>query len=264
MPRSKKPRLLDAADNHVGSGGSEIVGAATADDLSVAIKAMIFGYFSTVDIMHLRCVCKKWREAAKKTIVPYSSQSNFYVDSVNKYNGMRVMTTALPNLQQLSILYLEDWGHKYSDGEDPHEAEARSTARWNTHDIEIISSFRKLRSLAIFQANMNGSYPFLFNFPLLRRLSIDLCDYVEWDLTMLAELPLLEELSTTDSQSLSGNINSLRVLKDTLKEVNINNCLGVRGNFMDLADFPHLKELHLPNTAVRGDVREMVKMIFQS
>ena len=54
---------------------------------------------------------------------------------------------------------------------------------------------------------------------------------------------------------MTGNIESLRVLKDTLEVVRINYCGDVEGNFMDLADFPHLKELNLDATAVRGDIR---------
>ena len=50
--------------------------------------------------------------------------SEFKVDSVRSYNTMRATSTALPNLQQISRPYLEDKGHKYSDGEDPDEEEA--------------------------------------------------------------------------------------------------------------------------------------------
>eukprot|EP00577_Skeletonema_sp_RCC1716_P023483 CAMPEP_0113428750 /NCGR_PEP_ID=MMETSP0013_2-20120614/32045_1 /TAXON_ID=2843 ORGANISM="Skeletonema costatum, Strain 1716" /NCGR_SAMPLE_ID=MMETSP0013_2 /ASSEMBLY_ACC=CAM_ASM_000158 /LENGTH=213 /DNA_ID=CAMNT_0000317351 /DNA_START=385 /DNA_END=1027 /DNA_ORIENTATION=+ /assembly_acc=CAM_ASM_000158 len=56
---------------------------------------------------------------------------------------------------------------------------------------------------------------------------------------------------------MTGNINSLRVLKDTLELVNFHRCSLVQGNFMDLADFPRLKELNLFQTAVIGDVRDV-------
>jgi hypothetical protein len=54
---------------------------------------------------------------------------------------------------------------------------------------------------------------------------------------------------------MTGSINSLRVLKDTLEKVTIEGCENVEGNFMDLADFPHLKKLYLGDTAVTGDIR---------
>jgi hypothetical protein len=74
---------------------------------------------------------------------------------------------------------------------------------------------------------------------------------------MLAGLPLLKELNCESNTLLTGNINSLRVLKDTLEKVTIKNCWSVGGNFMDLADFPQLKELDFEYTAVTGDIRDI-------
>jgi hypothetical protein len=75
---------------------------------------------------------------------------------------------------------------------------------------------------------------------------------------MLAGMPMLKELECRCyyNYCLTGNISSLRVLKDTLEKVSIMYCY-VEGNFMDLADFPHLKELSLDETAVRGDIRDI-------
>ena len=39
--------------------------------------------------------------------------------------------------------------------------------------------------------------------------------------------------------------------------VDLHSCHSVVGNVMDLADFPHLKELNLRFTAVTGDIREI-------
>ena len=44
---------------------------------------------------------------------------------------------------------------------------------------------------------------------------------------------------------LTGNIYSLRVLKDALEMVHIDQCRHIKGHLMDLADFPNLKELVL-------------------
>jgi hypothetical protein len=57
----------------------------------------------------------------------------------------------------------------------------------------------------------------------------------------------------------NGNIRSLRVLKDTLENVEISHSDNVSGSFMDLADFPHLRALYLRNTAVTGDIRDIGK-----
>ena len=155
-----------------------------------------------------------------------------------------------------------------SDGEDPDEEHVARTADYTTHDIEIISNFSKLRVLEIgyrkmlilelYTAPLNGRYPVFFNsFPLLQRLSIVTCQYLNWDLEMLAGLPLLKELHCGNNKCLTGNINSLRVLKSTLEKVEISWSEHVEGNFIDLADFPHLKILDLYKTAVTGDIRDI-------
>ncbi len=220
--------------------------------------------------MQKRRVCKKWQEAVKKTVVP-AIQDSFRVGcsgGLKSYNAMRVMTTSLPNLQQITM---DDLGwrndhHKWSDGEDPDEEEAAKTANRISHDIEIISNFSKLRVLEISgEASLNGRYPVLFNsFPLLQLLCIHNCEYLKWDLEMLAGFPLLKELycferSWRDNypNRLTGNISSLGVLKDTLERVDFSGCRNVQGNFIDLADFPHLKQLDLLHTGVTGDIRDV-------
>jgi hypothetical protein len=251
---------------------------ASFDDLSADVLAHILAFLSLKDIMSKRRINKKTREAVKKTIVP---PSGFCVNSMESYNAMAVMTRALPNLQQLEIGHLapRSWyldndgslrdlnrGQKYSDGEDPDEETAASTADYTTYNIEIISNFSKLKILEINTAGyMNGRYPFIFNsFPLIQKLSMDACFNLKWDLGMLTNLPLLKELYCSDNFHLTGNINSLRVLKDTLEKVTIYGCDKVEGNFMDLADFPHLKKLYLFKTAVTGDIRDIGQNDFSS
>ncbi len=171
---------------------------------------------------------------------------------------------ALPNLQQITIGHLGN-GHKWSDGEDPNEEQAARTAHYTTHDIGIISNFSKLCILEITGASLNGRYSFLFNsFPLLKELSIQQCHDLKLDLEMLAGLPSLKELDCHSNYGLTGNINSLRVLEDTIETVDIEGCENVEGNLMDLADFPHLKELDLVDTAVTGDIRNIGENDFSS
>jgi hypothetical protein len=222
------------------------------DDLGADVLANILGCLHQVDIMHAR-LNKKMRNAAKKTIVPLD---NFCIDSVDKYNAMAAMTTALPNLKQLSLHYLGH-GLKYSDGEDPDEEEAAYSAYYIAYDINIISRFRKFRSLEIDGAPLIGRYSALFNFPLLQKLNLWNCYNLKCDLDMLEGLPSLKVLDCYNNTHLTGNLSSLRVLKDTLEYVKIMHSDHVQGNFMDLADFPHLKELDLVCTNVRGDIREV-------
>jgi hypothetical protein len=230
---------------------------------SVDVLPNIFAFLGVKDIMRNRRVNKKWKEAVKITIVPLC---DFCVASVRRYNAMDAMTIAMPNLQSINLRGL-GYGHKYNDGEDPNEELAAETVNWMTHDIERLSNFSKLRGLDISTSqSLNGRYPVFFNsFPLLQKLRIEQCNFLEWDLEMLAGFPVLKELYCRSNPLLTGNIGSLRVLKDTLQNVTITDCSSsVEGNFMDLADFPHLKKLELNHTVVTGDIRDVGKNDFVS
>jgi hypothetical protein len=281
--------------NKVGGHLNDVVEAVDDDflasfgALSVDELANVLEFLPPKDIMRQRRVCRKCSEAATKTIVPLTdfcinslekydrmvvmtrAMPNLQqitlcaigpflvMDSLKKYNAMRAMARVLPNLQQISI-GVHEGSHKWSDGEDPDEEEAAEYAHdhWITHDIEILSNFRKLRVLNINSAGLNGRYPFLFNsFPLLQKLYIQWCNYLKCDLEMFAGLPMLEELNCHRNNGLTGNLKSLRVLKDTLERVSIEYCGHVEGNFMDMADFPLLKALNLLDTAVTGDIRDI-------
>ena len=282
MPHSKKQKLSStnlAPTAGIEEGRSNDISSAAKNDemafnnLGTDEIANIFAYLTPKDIMLAR-QNKNMRDAAKKTIVP---MAEFSVNTVCKYNAMRAMTTALPNLthielQNLLPLSIQIDGelqpitfeHKYRDGEDrydPYWQLAASEVNHINHNVEIISNFRKLRSLRICGAPLNGRYHSLFNFPLLQYLTISNSHTsIRWDLEVLSGFPLLKELRCGDhcnNYIMTGNINSLRVLKDTLELVNFHRCSLVQGNFMDLADFPRLKELDLFQTAVIGDVRDV-------
>jgi len=269
MPHSKKKQRLhkDAAVATDDGGGDNSTSA--IDRLGTDMFAHIFGFLPSKDIMRAR-LNNKMRLAAKKTIVP---DADFRVYNEAKYNCMAAMTSALPGLQHISLRRLGCFqirNIKYNDGEDPDEQRAARTINWPALDIEIILSFRRLHSLKIWNAPLNGRYNFLFNFPLLKKLSIGgssiapNVNYLKWDLGMLSGVPLLEVFSCTDEFGgcLTGNINSLRVLKDTLEEVYMHDCHEIQGNFMDLADFPRLKELDLGLTDVTGDIRKIGEQDF--
>ncbi len=181
---------------------------------------------------------------------------------------MRVMSTALPNLQQLSICTLRQLGrrrrHEYIDGEDPDETRAAGTAASTSHNVNVVSTFRKLSVLKISGAPLNGRYPVLFDFPLLQKLTIHHQAHLKFDLDMLAGLPQLKELHCFHNAHMSGNLRSLRVLKESLEQITIEYCRHVRGTFMNLADFPNLKKLDLWGTDVTGDIRHIGEHDFQA
>ncbi len=74
---------------------------------------------------------------------------------------------------------------------------------------------------------------------------------------MLSGFPSLKVLGCEYNRYMTGNINSLGVLKDTLVKVKIYGCPLVEGNFMDLADFPRLRELDLNCITMTGDIRDI-------
>ncbi len=237
---------------------------ASFDDLSIDVVANIFAFLPVDDTMRSRRINKKTREAKRRPRPSY----RLLCWQCEKIQRNECETRALPNLQQIEIGSLGYLGnrHKWSDGEDPDETEeAARTANFTTHDIDIISNFSKLQILDIYGTSLNGRYPFLFNsFPLLQKLSISYCGGLKWDLDMLSGFPILKEFHSDYNYRLTGNIRSLRVLKDTLEKVTIKSCARVEGNIMDLADFPHLKELDLLPTAVTGDIRDIDNNNFSS
>ena len=233
---------------------------ATADDLSIDVLANIFRYVGGPKaIMKLRRVCGKWGHAVRQTIVP---PIWFCVHTTEKYNVMKVMATMMPNLQLIALS-----GLNWSDGEDPDESMRPPkylTTSGHMHDVDIISKFSKLRILEIkSDANLNGRYPVFFKFPQLQILRIGQSN-VKWDLEMLAGLPILKELKCCYNDCVRGDVNSLRMLKDTLEKVDLYDCENIEGNFMNLANFPHLKMLNLDNTAVSGDIGDIGKNDFAS
>jgi hypothetical protein len=151
-------------------------------------------------------------------------------------------------------------------------------------DLEMLSGFPLLKELQVSGINrLTGN---IRNLRVLKdtfeTLTIATCANVEGNLMDLADFPLLKELnlydtsvtgdvrdigendfsalmhlSITSHSSLTGNVRSLRVLKDTLETLTIATCANVEGNLMDLADFSLLKELNLYNTSVTGDVRNI-------
>ncbi len=272
--------LLDDIDHTptISRVNSKLTARILLSGMSNKLTARILGFLCYKDIMRSRICCKKFRDAARTTIVPWANydhntsysrakESQVCVDSKKKYKAMVAMTTALPNLQQLSIC---DLGHgnrrKYCDGDEPDEERAAATVKYFARNVQIISKFGQLRRLEISADTMlNGKYPALFKFPLLEILSIVNCSYLKWDLEMLAGLPSLKELYIGRScKYLTGNFRSLSKLKNTLERVHLYSST-IEGNFADLADFPRLKTLGLEGCSlVTGDIREIGENDFAS
>ncbi|KAL9189339.1 hypothetical protein ACHAXT_011829 [Thalassiosira profunda] len=261
----------------------------TADPsvLGVDVLPEIFGFLDYRDILKAR-VCRKWKEAATLTLVPPSDEwrcilkgspnnvdmPQFSVTSPAKYAALSRMREILPGLQQIylgeffldakdvnaMIMGVPDWAvlqcdgernRRYLAGEEPRPRLAdRELLRPTTrYDVSIVADFRHLRRLHIEGAELNGRYPCLFGFAELRELRIKDCSDLKWDLGMLAGMPRLEVLeSTRVGTALGGNLQDLGVLKSTLRELIVGSS-EIRGDVMDLADFPELTVLDLGRSA---------------
>lgn len=147
----------------------------------------------------------------------------FRVDSIMKYGALMAMSTSMPNLAKISLCNL-NYDIMYSNGEEPDETQAAfTTMRFAVRAFpETMSSFRMLRALELRRAPLNGRYPFLFDFPVLESFKVFECKYFKWDLEMLAGMPILKVLYVMCNENyITGNIKSLRALKDTLERVHI-------------------------------------------
>ncbi len=127
MPHPTKKQRLEG--HQVASADSDFM--ASFDDL-VDVLPNILGFLLQKNIMRKRRVCKNFRDAARRTIVPLG---DFSVTSVDEFNAMRVMTTEMPYLQQIRIGYLGWWGNndKWSEGEDPDEGFSARHAGYTSH-----------------------------------------------------------------------------------------------------------------------------------
>jgi hypothetical protein len=146
-------------------------------------------------------------------------------------------------------------------------------------DGSSIGNIRSLRVLKdtlekVTMANnhsVEGNLMDLADFPQLKKLdlsytniTVDIRDIGNGDFSKLGELKIETSSNGSLSGLVTGNIRSLRVLKDTLQKLSFDGCGNVDGNFMALADFPRLKELTLRETAVTGDIQDIGQSDFSS
>ena len=218
------------------------------DALSDDALAHIFDFLRPEEIMLTRLNTKL--RVVARIIAPTSDYH------VRRYKIFQAMSKALPNLRQITIDHL-GFGQKYADGEDANEDLLEYTKDHITRDITILSRFQNLSVLELNDAPLNGRYPFLFKLSSLQKLTIEHCSDFKWDLNMLEGLPSLKELHCEGS-SVSGSIDELRVLNDTIELLDMHNCTGIEGNFMKLSDCHRLKKLDLGGASgVNGDVRKI-------
>lgn len=236
------------------------------------ILSSIFGFLHWKDILRAR-VCYKWREAAKLTEVPESVTDDgwhtqeFYVQNQKVGAALSWIADALPGMPSVNFdfslsktEYIE-----FEDGENPcfsfYSGFAEAPKKV---DITPIANFRRLRNLKLNGADLNGSYPCLFDFFNLRSLKLSDMPRTRWDLGMLSGFPQLEKLRCV-RVSTTGTLNCIRVIRESLVDLCSAGCSKVEGNLMDIADFPLLKKLSLNDCdKIVGDIRDIGPADFQS
>ena len=247
----------------------EILGT---DELS-----LILGFLHWKDILKAR-VNQKWRDAVKMTLVPisrnadsYSSQEEegvftqetqpeFFIKYIDHAEALSWICNALPmlqcihcnfTLQEPAIIIQANMAKYYMPIPPP--------------SLDPISKFQHLRHLTLRGVTyLNAHYDFFTAYPELRTLDLSHTSKVRMDLSMLSGLPKLEKLVCCESTEVTGDIKSLRVIINSLCEIDFAGCERVGGSLMTLADFPKLQQIDLAGTKVTGDIRDIGPNDFSS
>ena len=199
-----------------------------------------------------------------------------YVQNRKIAEALGWIADALPGMSSVNFLFSlrKSEEFKFAKGEDPlpvpepfywrDEDRPRPEDIPKPVDISSIANFCRLRNLTIEHADLNGSYPYLFDFPNLRTLELVDIGRLRWDLDMLSGLPKLEKLRCIRAP-VTGNLKCLCVVRNSLIDLCLAGCSEVEGNIMDLADFPLLKEISLNKcNKVVGDITDIGPKDFQS
>jgi len=190
--------------------------------------------------------CREWSKVTR----------TFPISSAEHYSALAFCPDAL--LRKIYLLRFEDQRYLHGQGSNVNLQEGGGEDEADGLDPRYISRFSLLEHLHIEGAQMEGSYPFIFNsFGHLRTLTMKSVR-IKFNLDMLSSIPLLEEIEFSNCDELKGTLSSLDALKRTLQRIHIVGCKHVTGDFMALSDFPKLEWLILSgSSSVSGDVRNL-------
>lgn len=264
-----KPDNRSLIQNTISEDEAEDIGlnAALSDPVLLAI---VFSFLPWKDILKCR-VCHTWRQAALITDVPESISNDalfapdLYVNSRKFAEALKWLFKVLPRVPSLNIRFNMHTTRQFdiADGENPTRPFIASTSR--PVSLACIANFRHLQNLSINGTSLNGSYPFLFDYPELRSLELVDVGRLVWDLEMLKGLPKLEKLTAVRNTHLTGRLSSIKVLRQSLVELSLACCFKVGGDLMELRDFPYLKAICLNDcNRIGGDIRDIRTGDFES
>jgi hypothetical protein len=239
---------------------------------NTAVLSNVFAFLNWKDILRCR-VCRTWRQAVKVTDVPESISNMFptpdlYVNNEEFAKALGWIGIEIPRVPSMNIRFnvYTTKPFEIADGEDPEPTLVSSAVNHSGPvDLMPIVNFRHLKHLSINGASFNGSYPYLFDFPELRSLELVNVGRLVWDLDMIQGLPKLEQLIAVRNTHLTGRLSSIRVVRNSLKKLNLASCFKVGGDLMNLRDFPLLEEISLNEcNRIGGDIRDVQVGDFQS
>ncbi|KAL3795084.1 hypothetical protein ACHAWO_009247 [Cyclotella atomus] len=247
---------------------SEVSAALSDPDL----LSSILSFLSWKELLRCR-VCRTWRQAVALTNVPESisdvwSTPDLYINSREFVDALGWLSKALPRVPCVNIRF-----NLYStkpfeiaacdDPELPSDSSIASPS--NQASLRCIADFLYLKHISITSASLNGSHPYLFDFPELRTLELVDVGMLVWNLDMLQNLRKLEQLIAVRNTHLTGRLGSIRVLRESLVKLSLVSCFKVGGDLLDLRDFPLLKDICLNDcNRIGGDIREVQIGDFQS
>jgi len=215
--------------------------------LGTDLLSTIFSFLGWAEVLNTRVCNSCWREAAIVTPV-----AEIWIRKKEIARDLSWISRALPNTQAFKIASDEI---KFQHGEDSAWSEMiAGDFQESRVDLSHIQNFRCLRHLVL-QIDLNGKYPFIFQFEHLQRLDLRGNCRLKWDLEMLSGLPNLQTLYCAQNHSLTGDIASVRILSSTLTELKVCHCPYVTGKMENLYDLPLLETLDIDGTKVTGDIR---------
>ena len=200
----------------------------------------IFSYLDWRSLLNCRRVDSTWSQSVAITPV----QELFVSSHQIAKNIPEKLTKTFPKLKRLQ-----------------YDSRSRSSKRFLIRDefvIDGVVQFRELDQLILRHGDLRSCAPQILQLSHLTHLDVCCNTRLKWNLRDIAKhLPKLETLRCQFNRELVGSLTDLQPLKNSLRICDLEQCLQVRGDLLDLALFPNLQQLNVDGTKVVGDIRQI-------
>ena len=251
--RTANQSMASSADGGQSGDTSNVFDRLDLDAIISNILSYVGGW---EDVLKAR-VCRRLREGAM--VMPITDI--VAIDSALRGRNLLNIARALPMIHRLEIGTGADYLRAV-----PGEAPSASV---DLYDVDLLDlcHFHHLKYLRLGDqliGTHKWAYPHLFQIASLEHLDLGRGGRGVVRLKDLSGLPNLKVFTSIQNDRLSGDLESLLHLKDTLEVLRLHVCRHVSGTLLALADFPLLRELHIPRTGVTGDIRDICPTQFPS